>query len=218
MKSLLAVLCLVVFSCSHLHHEPEWSIHAGQQEGLGVTGAGPHVFGSEDYKNFGASIGGRFVGPTRMSEIDREIARTARGGNIGVMIGGAERLAALNADVAKARAAATGLREQLTHLESDLSDSARDHAKEVRDLEASMATVQRDHADTKRAHEATQRALTASRSEVSSLKVELADAEDWSLTVSQFTKDWGPWMTGFFLICLTIVGVAFVRRPRKKKK
>ncbi len=106
------------------------------------------------FYHVGATLAPGFHMDDESKEIFR--GRTGSGG-----AGTAERVTSLTADAAKERAAAQGLRDQIVHIEGDLSTRTRERDAISRDL------VDRT------------RELTERTAEVAKLRVELTESEDY---------------------------------------
>ena len=171
--ALLAAASLLFFSCArNWRHEPFWAVGFARNEGLAVGsgGDGPHTFGSRDYDGWNAQLGGRLVGTEETVEfgpISSEIVRgMGSNGNVGVVMGGNERINSLTSDLATERASAKALRDQVQHLESDLADKSRECIAVKAEL------------------------LTAT-AEGAKLRSDLAEANDWSEKVDKWIEQFG---------------------------
>ncbi len=160
----MVVLVLVVGACARgWRHEPFWSVHANQQEGLAVGSGGPgaHTFGTLVYDGWGGTIGGRFVGTTtELGPLTQEVLRGTRAA------------AGAGGEVAASNERIRALTEQLRHLEADLAASAAERSQALESLAAIRTT------------------LEAGAVQISKLRVELASAQDWRGVVTDWGL-WG---------------------------
>jgi hypothetical protein len=174
---LAAIAALSLSACVGWQFAPELSFTSGESDGSTAMNNDPS-WGSSSEGNFhAATLTLRAIAPVVLSETDRELVRGLRGGggNVGVVMQGAERLTALTGAVEKERAAANALRDQVDHLEGDLRTRTRE----------------RDDART----EANDCGVALTK-----LRLELAAAQDWKESVDLFIDRYGLFGLGLVLL------------------
>jgi hypothetical protein len=202
MKTLLLAAILGLSACAGWQIAPELSFISGEGDSTTAMHNDPS-WGSSSSGDFKAvELKFRAIAPIVLSETDRELVRGIGrgGGNVGVVMGGVERinaltkeLGALGADVEKERAAKNALRDQVDHLEGDLRTRTRE----------------RDDART----EATDLGV-----ELTKTKIALVEAQDWQESLWKFLDRYGLFgMVVLLFFAWLIVKARYAKKESKPK-